>query len=75
MQDIPLFTFGEGEPRLCAVSDFAKANGVPVQTLYSATSSGRIVHVRRNGRLYLNIESAEHYMTVYRKLNPTPKES
>lgn len=75
MEDIPLFTFGDGEPRLCTIPDFARANSVPVQTLYSAVSSGRIIHVRRNGKLYMNAESAEAFMTVHRRLTPTPKET
>ena len=67
MEQLPLFSLGPGEPKLCAVTDFAKVKDVPVQTLYSATSSGRILHVRIHGRLYLNIESAEKFMLTYRK--------
>lgn len=75
MEDIPLFTFGNGQAQLCRIPDFAKAHDVPVQTLYSAVSSGRIIHVRKNGKLYMNAKSAEDFMTSYVKLTTTPKES
>lgn len=67
MEQVPLFTLGESEARLCRIPDFAKAHDVPVQTLYSAASSGRILHVRSGGKLYLNAESAEKFMITYRK--------
>lgn len=70
MEDVPLFTLNEGEAVLCRIPDFAKAYDVPVQTLYSAVSSGRIIHVRMSGKLYMNAESAKTFMTAYRKLTP-----
>ena len=73
MEQLPLFTFGDGQPNLCTIPDFAKAHDVPVQTLYSATTSGRIVHVRVHGRLYLDAESAEKYMITYRKYTTKEK--
>lgn len=74
MEDIPLITFGDGEPVLCRISDFARAHKIPAQTLYSAESSGRIIGVRRHGKVYLNIASAEYFAKAYRKLNPIPEE-
>ena len=68
MEQLPLFTFGDMNTELlCTIPDFAKEKDVPVQTLYSAVHSGRILHVRRNGRLYLQHKSAEDFMTAYRK--------
>lgn len=76
MEDIPLFTFGEGQTQFCRVADFAKSHDVPVQTLYSAESSGRIIGVRKNGKLYLDVKSAEAFMASYQKMTaPTSKES
>lgn len=68
MEQVPLFALTKDQaPRFCRPPDFARAHNVPVQTLYSATSSGRIVHTRVNGRLYLDIESAEKFMLTYQK--------
>ena len=67
MEQVPLFSLDGAEGKLCRVPDFARAHDVPVQTLYSAVSSGRILHVRQHGRLYLNAESAEKFMELYRK--------
>lgn len=75
MEDIPLFTVNDGGPRLCRVSDFARAHDVPAQTLYSAESTGRILGTRIRGKVYLNVESAEKFVAAYRKLTPSPKES
>lgn len=73
MEQVPLFSLDKTTARFCRPPDFARANDIPVQTLYSATSSGRIVHVRVNGRLYLDVESAEKYMITYRKYSTEEK--
>lgn len=73
MEQVPLFSLDGHEAKVCLVSDFAKVHGVPVQTLYSATSSGRILHTRIHGRLFLNHESAEKFMQVYRKYTTEEK--
>ena len=75
MDDIPLITFGEGEPVLCRINDFARQHGIAAQTLYSAESSGRIIGVRRHGKVYINVASAEAFLAAHRKLTPTPEES
>lgn len=75
MEDIPLITFGDGEPVLCRINDFAASHGISAQTLYSAESSGRIIGVRRNGKLYIQVKSAEEFLARHRALNPTTKES
>ena len=75
MEDIPLITFGEGEPVLCRINDFATSRGISAQTLYSAESSGRIIGVRRNGKLYIQVKSAEEFLARHRALNPTTKET
>jgi hypothetical protein len=75
MEDIPLFTLSDEPAGLCRPGDFARAHDVPVQTLYSAAASGRIVYVKHHGRLYLQLKSAENFMTIYRKLTPAPKEN
>lgn len=67
MEQVPLFTVNGGEPKLCTIPDFARAHDIPVQTLYSAVQSGRVIYVRMGGRLYLNHESAEKYLALYRK--------
>lgn len=74
MEDIPLITFGAGEPVLCRIPDFARVSKIPQQTLYSAVSSGRIIHVRQRGKLYMDKASAEAFAAAYRKLNPIPEE-
>lgn len=73
MEDIPLITFGDGQPVLCRINDFARKHDISAQTLYSAESSGRIIGVRRNGKVYINVESAEAFLASHRKLNPTPE--
>lgn len=73
MEQVPLFALDGLEPRMCRPPDFAKAHNMPVQTLYSAASSGRIVHTRVNGRLYLDIKSAEKFLLTYRKYTAEEK--
>jgi hypothetical protein len=74
VENVPLLDLGEGGPLLCRAPDLAKAHKVPVQTLYSAESCGRIIGIRRNGKLYLNYDSAMHFVTAYHKLTPLPEE-
>jgi hypothetical protein len=67
MEQVPLFSLDETGIRYCTARDFSSAHDVPVQTLYSAVTSQRILHTRVHGRLYLNAESAEKFMITYRK--------
>lgn len=67
LEQVPLFALDGKTPNMCTIPDFAKVHDVPVQTLYSAYQSGRILHTRLHGRVYLDIESAEKFMITYRK--------
>ncbi len=73
MEQVPLFTLDESSARYCTPRDFSRAHDVPVQTLYSAVQSSRILHTRVHGRLYLNSESAEKFMITYRKYTTEEK--
>lgn len=73
MDQLPLFTLESDGPKLCSPRDFSRAKDIPVQTLYSATSSGRIVYTKIGGRMYLHVESAEKFLLTYRKYTTEEK--
>jgi hypothetical protein len=73
VEQVPLFDLNDGQGKLCTAPDFARTRDVPVQTLYSAVQSSRILHTRVHGRLYLNLESAEKFMLTYRKYTTEEK--
>lgn len=46
--------------------DFARAKGIPVQTVYSAVREDRIQSERYGGRVYMIASSAETYAEIYK---------
>ena len=45
---------------------FSKSQEIPLQTVYSAINSGRIVSQRFGGRVFLNASSADDYALIYK---------
>lgn len=44
----------------------AKEHGIPVSTLYAATSTGRLISKNFNGRILIDAADAERYITLYK---------
>lgn len=45
---------------------FADTYDIPLQTVYSAANSGRIIAHRQGGRLFLVASSADTYAEIYK---------
>lgn len=54
--------------KMCTPRALADSAGIPIQTVYSAANSGRIICHRFGGRMYLDAASANTYATLYKAL-------
>lgn len=50
---------------------FSDAHTIPLQTVYSAANSGRIIAHRHGGRLFLLASSADTYAQLYKATKGT----
>ncbi len=57
--------------KMCTPRALADAADIPIQTVYSAANSGRIICHRFGGRLYLDAASATTYADLYNALKGT----